>query len=171
MQGHCVLAAVLFIPFDCPLIERENASRSAGLSTDKNSRRLLHTHEYQPWPQSPKPERTNCCFFRLWRPQKFSPTLCARGTWYWNVAQTARASCPLLQQESLRPSCWSRTVTLRAANPQPGPDMVSSIMPIGTCQNLIIHKGFTCNTRSNLKNLYNNNLLIHLICFVQFGSF
>lgn len=62
MQGHCVLAAVLFIPFDCPLIERENASRSAGLSTDKNSRRLLHTHEYQPWPQSPKPERTNCCF-------------------------------------------------------------------------------------------------------------
>ena len=109
--------------------------------------------------------------FRLWRPQKFSPTLCARGTWYWNVAQTARASCRLLQQESLRPSCWSRTVTLRAANPQPGPDMVSSIMPIGTCQNLIIHKGFTCNTRSNLKYLYNNNLLIHLICFVQFGGF
>lgn len=107
----------------------------------------------------------------LWRPQKFSPRLCARGTWYWNVAQTARASCRLLQQESLQPSCWSRTVTLRAASPQPGLDMVSSIMPIGTCQDLIIHKGFTCNTRSNLKYLYNNNLLIHLICFVQFGSF
>ena len=162
MQGHCVLAAVLFYPVRLPVDRKRKCKSKCWSQHWQNSRRLLHTHEYQPWPQSPKPERTNCCFpsslfqttseqIGLWRPQKFSPRLCACGTWYWNVAQTARASCRLLQQESLRPSCWSRTVTLRAANPQPGLDMVSSIMPIGTCQNLIIHKGFTCNTRSNLK--------------------